>query len=492
MQQQQLEAEVQRLKAELKETNSQGAMQQQQLETEVQRLTRELKDTNSQDAMQQQQLQAEVQRLTEELKETNSQGAMQQQQLEAEVQRMTTALAQANSQLAMLQTQEVEEEMHKLKAHLPATEAAARGQDAARASPADAASSMQQPTQSVSVRERELEAEVQKLKSQLEATAKLAQHPQEFALSHQIYAEFLEIDGFLTGLRAMGDKDLREAFKQFADICEESEEDAAKSTSGTQSCPESGSGSVSGSEASAMASGSDSAGESSSASGSESESESSSEEAATDDVSDTAANAEAKERAAAEAEAEKGCISKEGLAKMFETKNMTLSQVKLEEFMSRSDTDGNGKIDWHEFRALARSSSALEMMFKALPLERVLASCFGRGTADDPLEAFFGQQHGDVVAAALKAGHILVEMIVALIKKHNEARAKEHLGAGGAKYGAVLQGGTVDKFFEGVTGICGEPNPGVCGGGVVCVGGGACVCVCVCVCVCDTEHPSVT
>jgi hypothetical protein len=34
MQQQQLEVEVQRLKAELKETNSQAAMQQLQLETE--------------------------------------------------------------------------------------------------------------------------------------------------------------------------------------------------------------------------------------------------------------------------------------------------------------------------------------------------------------------------------------------------------------------------------------------------------------------------
>jgi hypothetical protein len=101
------------------------------------------------------QLEAETERMTRELKETNSQGAIQHLHLQAEVQRMTTALAQANSQLAMhqLQTRQLEEEMHKLKPQLPATEAAARGQHADRDSPSDAASSMQQPQ---TLREREL------------------------------------------------------------------------------------------------------------------------------------------------------------------------------------------------------------------------------------------------------------------------------------------------------------------------------------------------
>jgi hypothetical protein len=111
------------------------------------------------------------------------------------------------------------------------------------------------------------------------------------------------------------------------------------------------------------------------------------------------------------------------------------------------------------------------MIFKGLPLERVLASCFARGAADDPLQPFFNQEHSDVVAAVLKAGHIIVAMVAGLIKKQNEARASQEQGAGGAKYGAVLQGGTVDKFYEAVTGICGEPHPGVC------------VCVCVRSCV---------
>ena len=72
----------------------------------------------------------------------------------------------------------------------------------------------------------------------------------------------------------------------------------------------------------------------------------------------------------------------------------------------------------------------LEMLFKALHLERVLAACFARGTTDDPLQAFFSQQPSDVVAAVRKAGPIIVEMVAGLIKKQNEARAKDQ-GAGG-------------------------------------------------------------
>ena len=155
-------------------------------------------------------------------------------------------------------------------------------------------------------------------------------------------------------------------------------------------------------------------------------------------------------------------LSKQGLTALFAAKNKTLSEAEVEELMLRIDTSGDGKVDWHEFRALVRSSSELEMIFKGLPLERVLASCFTRGAADDPLQPFFCQQHSDVVAAVLKAGHILVAMVVGLIKKQNEARGSQEQGAGGAKYGAELKGGTVKQFFEGVTGICGEPHPGVC------------------------------
>jgi hypothetical protein len=190
------------------------------------------------------------------------------------------------------------------------------------------------------------------------------------------------------------------------------------------------------------------------------------------DITKKAENSAAEE-ASTDALDKCGRLSKKGLAALFAAKKKALSEAEVKELMMRMDTSEDGEVDWHQFRALVRNSSELEMLFKALPLERVLAACFARGTTDDPLQAFFSQQHSDVVAAVRKAGPIIVEMVAALVKKQNEARAKD-LGGGGAKYGAVLTGGTVDKFFQGVTGICGEPHPGV--------SGGVCVCVCVCVC----------
>ena len=47
-------------------------------------------------------------------------------------------------------------------------------------------------------------------------------------------------------------------------------------------------------------------------------------------------------------------------------KKMTLSEGGVEGLMSRFDTNGDGQVDWREFLALVRSSTELEMMFKAL------------------------------------------------------------------------------------------------------------------------------
>jgi hypothetical protein len=64
-------------------------------------------------------------------------------------------------------------------------------------------------------------------------------------------------------------------------------------------------------------------------------------------------------------------MSKQGLAELFAAKKMTLSEGEVEELMSRFDTNGDGQVDWREFLALVRSTE-LEMMFKALPLQRLL------------------------------------------------------------------------------------------------------------------------
>jgi hypothetical protein len=261
----------------------------------------------------------------------------------------------------------------------------------------DAQAAMQQ------LQTRALESELHKLKAKLTATEAAATQPADASLQRH-FEDWHMFDGCLQALKQLDDTSLKAEFHQFADVTKKAENSAA-------------------------------------------------EEASTDAV-------------------DKCCLSKQGLAALFAAKNKTLSDAEVEELMMRFDTDGNGEIDWLEFRALARSNSDLEMFFKGLPLERVLAACFARGAADDALEAFFSQKHSDVVAAVLKAGHIIEAMIAEHIKKQNEAtksRASQEQ-AGGAKYGAELKGGTVEKFFEGVTGICGEPNPGVC----------ECVSVCVC------------
>jgi calmodulin len=338
------------------------------------------------------------------------------------------------------------------------------------------------------------------LKTKLEATATIAAQPPDLSLL-QSYPEWLEVDGFLTGLKAMDDKGLREIFEQFADI----QEDNPEFTEMFSWFDADGDGSITENEfAAAMRKFLETF---DGVPGDRKEEmlqsvEPKSQQMIAEFDADgngtlefpeflkfleegvlegfppgsqahflklaregNAADAEAQEKAAAEAETDKRRLSKEGLAKMFEAKNITLSEGKLEELMSRIDTDGNGEIDWLEFRALARSNSDLEMFFKGLPLERVLASCFARGAADESLETFFSQKHSDVAARVLKAGHIIEALIAGHIKKQNEAtkaRASQEQAAGGAKYGAELKGATVEKFFEGVTGICGEPNPGVC------------------------------
>jgi hypothetical protein len=143
-------------------------------------------------------------------------------------------------------------------------------------------------------------------------------------------------------------------------------------------------------------------------------------------------------------------ISKQGLVKVLAAKNVVLSEEQVDELMQRSDTDGDGEIDWHEFRTLVRSSSDLEMMFKGLPVERVLAACFPRGPPNDALGPFFRQQHSDVVAAVRKAAFVIVKMTIDVIEKQKRAEKNQAACGRGAKVGGELKGGSVEAFFKGV------------------------------------------
>jgi hypothetical protein len=154
-------------------------------------------------------------------------------------------------------------------------------------------------------------------------------------------------------------------------------------------------------------------------------------------------------------------MSKQGLAALFAARKKTLSEGEVKELMMRIDTGGDGEVDWHEFRALVRSTSDLEMLFKSFPLALVLAFGFPTGSTDAPLKPFFGMQRGEVVSAVQKAAFILVDMTMDVIDKQNAAEKKKAAdGGGGGKFGAELQGRDFHAFFQGVTAIVGEPHPG--------------------------------
>ena len=133
-------------------------------------------------------------------------------------------------------------------------------------------------------------------------------------------------------------------------------------------------------------------------------------------------------------------LSKKHFADLFKEKyEVTLSEGKLEELISRIDANGDRVIDFNEFRALVRSTSELEMMFKSWPLAQVLAFCFPRGSAAEPLELFFNQHHSEVDAAMRKAGQILTGLTMSMIEQHNDACAaakKQQAEGCGAKFGA--------------------------------------------------------
>jgi hypothetical protein len=90
---------------------------------------------------------------------------------------------------------------------------------------------------------------------------------------------------------------------------------------------------------------------------------------------------------------------KQGLAALFAARKKTLTEGKVKELMMRIDTSGDGEVDWHEFRALVRSSSDLEMLFKSFPLALVLAFGFPTASTDASLKPLFGMQRGEVVSA---------------------------------------------------------------------------------------------
>jgi hypothetical protein len=125
-------------------------------------------------------------------------------------------------------------------------------------------------------------------------------------------------------------------------------------------------------------------------------------------------------------------------------------------------TDCDVNMQGHEYEssptvtdASANAPSEVAMLLKSMELESVLAVFFPGRTLED----FLALQRCDVVSSVGNAKEALVDTIMDVIDKANAAH--EVQAAGGNKYTAVLEGRPVEAFFDGVTGIAGEPHPDI-------------------------------
>jgi uncharacterized protein len=147
-------------------------------------------------------------------------------------------------------------------------------------------------------------------------------------------------------------------------------------------------------------------------------------------------------------------MSKDGLAKFVRDKGLAHGDAEVERVMKRVDANKDGGIDFPEFCALARANSDLELMLRSRRLECVLASFSPSGTR---LEDLGNMDHAQFSAIVNLSQPAMVQLLVDLAAQV-AAVGKAQDGAGGSKFSGELKGGNPDAFYEGVTGVCGEPD----------------------------------
>ena len=147
-------------------------------------------------------------------------------------------------------------------------------------------------------------------------------------------------------------------------------------------------------------------------------------------------------------------MSKDGLAQFMRSKGLAHGDAEIERVMSRMDTNGDGGIDSGEFRALARANSDLEQALRTKHPECVLAAFFRSGTA---LEDLGKMDHAQFSAVVDESRNTLVALLVELGAQLAAVGTAQHAAEGG-KFASELKGGTLQDFYQGVTGLCGEPD----------------------------------
>ena len=147
-------------------------------------------------------------------------------------------------------------------------------------------------------------------------------------------------------------------------------------------------------------------------------------------------------------------MSKGGLAGFMHQHALAHGDAEVERIMERVDANKDGEIDFGEFRALARANWDLEKVLGSKRLERVFASVFPVGTTPKDLGAMDSKQLSSIFDLSKPA---MVQLLVDLAAQMVAVGTAQD-AAGGSKFTGELRGGSLEDFYQGVTGVCGPPD----------------------------------
>jgi hypothetical protein len=154
-----------------------------------------------------------------------------------------------------------------------------------------------------------------------------------------------------------------------------------------------------------------------------------------------------------EAEGERR-MNKAGLASFMRHKGLAHGDAEVGRAMERVDANKDGEIDFGEFRALARANSELEKVLQAKHLEGILCYYFPKGTTLEDL----GKMGRAQFSAIVKLSQPSMVQLLEDLAKQMAAVGEAQDAAGVGKFTGELEGGLLDVFYKGVTGVCGEPD----------------------------------
>ena len=147
-------------------------------------------------------------------------------------------------------------------------------------------------------------------------------------------------------------------------------------------------------------------------------------------------------------------MSKGGLVGFMRQHALAHGDAEVERIMERVDANKDGEIDFGEFRALARANWDLEKVLGSKRLERVFASVFPVGTTPQHLGAMDSKQLSSIFDLSKPA---MVKLLVDLAAQVVAVGTAQD-AAGGSKFTGELRGGSLEDFYQGVTGVCGPPD----------------------------------